>query len=75
MRTPQLRHLPRSISHEITGMLSQGRTGASQDGQCEPGADERLGRGTRWATTFRKLPISAPSNPVVRVSDMGEGSM
>ena len=44
---PQSRQRPRSSSHESTGTLSSGRTGAPHDGQCEPGLTSDSPSGTR----------------------------
>ena len=55
-------------SHETTGTLSYGLTGAPHSGQCEPGLTSDSPAGTRWATTFRKLPMTAPNRPVTTIS-------
>ena len=49
-------------------MLSYGRIGALQSGQCEAGKtiDSPLGR--RWMQTFRKLPTNAPKTNTAKVS-------
>ena len=68
MRTPQLRQRPRNSSHETTGTLSYGLTGAPQPGQCDPGLTSDSPAGTRWATTLRKLPMTSPIRPPARIS-------
>src|SRR5687768_7365557 len=68
MGTPQLRQRPRRRSQETTGTLSYGFTGASHCGQREPGLTSDSPSGTRCATTFRKLPMTAPNRPATTTS-------
>ena len=60
MRAPQQRARPRKSSHETTGTLSIARSGVPHAGQCEPGRTTLSSRGTRWMTTFTKLPQTEP---------------
>src|SRR5438045_1896768 len=57
---PQARQRPRSASHETTGMLSYGLTGAPHDGQRDGGCASDSPRGSRYATTFRNDPMIRP---------------
>jgi hypothetical protein len=41
-------------------MLSYQATGASHVGHLDPGLTTDWPSGSRWMTTFRKLPITAP---------------
>ena len=61
----QLRHLPRSSSHETTGMLSHGRSPTAQRGQRDGGrTTDCFGSAPqRRMQTLRKLPSTAPSSP------------
>src|SRR6476661_8155783 len=60
MCQPQLRHRPRSATHDTTGTLSRGRTGAPHDGQCDGGCRIDSPFGTRAITTFAKEPTARP---------------
>jgi hypothetical protein len=68
MGVPQLRQRPRRTSQETTGTLSYGLTGAPHFGHREPGLTSDSPIGTRCATTFRKLPITAPNRPATTTS-------
>src|SRR5205807_3138027 len=59
----QCRHLPRSSSHDASGMLSWGAIGVSHDGQCDAGCTTDSFRGTRQMTTLRNDPITRPKTP------------
>src|SRR5438105_14069142 len=63
MRDPQDRQRPRSISHDRTGTLSIGATGASHCGQCDGGRTTDWRSGTRWMTTLRNEPTASPTRP------------
>src|SRR2546421_9609625 len=57
---PQSRHLPRSSSHETTGMLSRQRIGLWHRGQVEGGVIRDCSDGSRRMQTLRKLPKQSP---------------
>jgi len=59
----QLRHRPKSNTHESTGMLSRGEIGVSQLGQCDAGWTTDSFRGTRQMTTFKNDPMTRPNTP------------
>ena len=44
-------------------MLSYGRNGAWQRGQCDAGHASDWRKGSRWMQTFRKLPTVRPNRP------------
>src|SRR3989442_683471 len=56
------RHLPRSHSHEKTGMLSRQAMGCWQCGHVERGRSSDWSRGSRRMHTLRKLPTQRPSS-------------
>src|ERR1700716_2641859 len=56
------RHLPRSQSHEKTGMLSRQAMGCLQLGHVERGRISDWSRGSRRIQTLRKLPRQRPSS-------------
>ncbi len=58
---PQRRQRPRRTSHESTGMLSYQAIAARHSGHRERGRTIDSPAGTRAMTTFRKLPIVAPT--------------
>src|SRR6478752_244334 len=60
MGQPQSRHRPRSATHDTTGTLSRGRTGAPHDGQCDGGCRIDSPFGTRAITTFANEPSARP---------------
>src|SRR5262249_60464255 len=74
MVSPQCRHLPLRKSQESSGTLSRGATGVSQLGQCERGLTSDCPIGSRYTTTFRKLPMTAPEIPAKAVSIVLTGS-
>ncbi|GAB3028535.1 hypothetical protein GCM10027052_00080 [Parafrigoribacterium mesophilum] len=59
----QFRHLPRSINHDSTGMLSYPFIAVPQVGHALGGDTIDRRNGTRYATTLRKEPISRPKPP------------
>src|SRR5215210_6202272 len=61
MRCPKSRQRPCSSSQDRSGTLSRARISVSQPGQRERGLTIDWPFGTRWITTLRKLPITAPS--------------
>src|SRR3954447_4347415 len=65
MAVPQVRHLPRSTSHDTTGMLSRFESCVLHDGQCERGVTSDSCRGTRQITTFRNDPTTSPYTPAI----------
>ncbi|MDQ1494707.1 MAG: hypothetical protein QOG69_1190, partial [Actinomycetota bacterium] len=56
----QLRHRPRSRSHENTGTLSYNAIAVSQVMHADPGLAIERRSGTRAATTFRNDPMASP---------------
>src|SRR5262245_53922426 len=62
---PQVRHRPRSASHESTGMLSYQTTMVPHLGQRERGVTTDSCRGNRYTHTLSKLPSSAPNSPAM----------
>ena len=56
------RHLPRSQSHENSGMLSRHAIGCLQFGHVERGLSSDWSRGSRRMQTLRKLPKHRPSS-------------
>ena len=59
MWTPHVRQRPRSTSHESTGTLSYHASSVPQLMQAEAGRTTERRKGTRAATTFRKLPSAS----------------
>ena len=68
---------PPRTSHEITGMFSYQYNFSPQQGAVEPGhskqfkdvsASFRIAFGSRWITTFRKLPKISPSTDAAKIS-------
>src|SRR5438093_1265044 len=57
---PQARQRPRRRRYETSGRLSSGAIGVAQDMQADAGRTTERRRGTRAATTFRKLPSASP---------------
>src|SRR5688500_1125763 len=57
----QNRHFPPSLIHPTIGTLSYHLSSRSHFGQCEGGVISDSPRGRRHTTTFRKLPMHAPS--------------
>jgi hypothetical protein len=57
----QSRHLPRNASHETMGILSNQRIRCLHVGQCDGGVIKLIALGIRYTTTFKKLPIAAPT--------------
>src|SRR5215212_8314406 len=68
MRVPQWRQRPRKISHDRTGTLSNAEIACSQEGQRDPGVTSDCSLGSRYTTTFRKLPTTAPSAAATPIS-------
>src|SRR3989442_9204864 len=60
------RHLPRSQSHETSGMLSRQAFGCLQFGHVERGLSNNWSRGNRRMQTLRKLPPLSPSSTAPR---------
>ena len=60
IRSPQERQRPRRSSQETIGTLSQAAICAPQSGHLRAPATKPSPRGTRCATTLRKLPTTAP---------------
>src|SRR5262245_27012777 len=56
------------------GTLSHAAIGLPQAGQWEPGKARFSPRGSRWMTTFRKLPKSSPSATATAVRKTGGNS-
>ena len=65
----QLRHLPPSISQLKIGILSYGFIGVLHFGHAEFGKTIDSSFGTRWMTTFRKLPTAAPNTENENITD------
>src|SRR5471030_968123 len=61
MGSAQSRHLPRRMSQERIGTLSYQRIARLQRGQRLPGETTLSPLGTLAMTTFKKLPMTAPS--------------
>src|SRR3982750_2525245 len=57
------RQRPRRISQEKTGTLSHDAIGFPHEGQRARGDPSAPPRGSRWTTTFRKLPTIRPKIP------------
>src|SRR3954465_4125717 len=72
MRVPQSRQWPRSKSQERIGTLSRARISVPQPGQRERGRTIDSPFGTRWITTFKKLPITAPSGMAVAIASTAQ---
>src|SRR5919201_6684382 len=68
MRAPQARQRPRRHRYETTGTLSRTASVVPQDMQAEAGRTIERRRGTRAATTFRKLPRARPGKKATRAS-------
>src|SRR5688572_2596268 len=60
----QLRHLPRRMNHDATGMLSKPLICFSHFGHRERGRTTLMPLGTRAMTTFKKLPMHDPTKKV-----------
>ena len=73
MGSPQLRHLPRSSSQEMTGMLSYGRRPVPQRGQRDGGrTTDCFGSAPqRTMQTLRKLPKTRPNRAATRITASG----
>src|SRR5436309_5711686 len=56
------RHLPRSHSQEMTGMLSRQAIGCLQCGHVDRGRSSDWSRGSRRMHTLRKLPTQRPTS-------------
>ena len=69
---PQPRQRPRRTRYESSGTLSYHASSAAQFMQAEPGDTIERFRGTRAATTFRKLPKASPGASAIaaRENDM-----
>src|SRR4051794_36381104 len=64
----QLRQRPRSTSHDTSGMLSYHASSLAQLMQADGGLTIERFRGTRAATTFRKLPSASPEASAMAAS-------
>src|ERR1700693_2932335 len=65
MWTPHARQRPRSTAYEMIGTLSYQATSCPQSRQAEPGLTSDRRKGTRAATTFRKLPRARPGKRAI----------
>ena len=63
----QFLHLPSRINQLSIGTLSYGLMGESHLGHAEFGNTIESSFGTRWITTFRKLPTIAPSAKAIAI--------
>ena len=53
----------------MRGTLSRGRMGSPQCGQWDAGHTIDSWRGTRWITTFKKLPTTSPKRTATKTSN------
>src|SRR5580765_4820120 len=61
----QWRHFERSSANESSGTLSYHASGVAHAMQAEPGLTSERRRGTRAATTLRKLPNARPGTSAI----------
>src|SRR5215212_5159586 len=66
MGSLQFLHRPRSSRYEMRGKLSLGLMGSPQCGQWEAGHTTDSRFGTRWVTTFKKLPTTSPKRTAAK---------
>src|SRR5689334_4366022 len=67
----QNRHRPPSLIQPRTGMLSYHGSSFSHLGQCDGGVTSDSPRGSRQTTTFKKLPMHAPSTNRETIASAG----
>jgi hypothetical protein len=60
MRSLHMMQRPRRATYEMIGTFAHAGMGRRQAGHREPGLTIESSRGTRYATTFTKLPMMAP---------------
>src|SRR5215210_6426107 len=66
----QCRHRPRKSRYESTGMLSRQAIGVPHSMHADAGETIDARRGTRAATTFRKLPSASPGASETRADSI-----